>query len=93
MRTQTTVNGREVVAIWPKVGERYMKATAMMFTTAVRKSLLGKSQQKDLLSESSTDQRIKTTVNNTRQSCTAVFLDAIPESMAEEFRRGKLMLK
>ena len=66
-----------------------MQATAMLFTTSVRKSGLGKSQQKkDLLSEKSTDRYIKPTINNSRQSCTALFLDAIPESMAEDFRRG-----
>ena len=69
-----------------------MSATASAFTTAVRKSGCGKTQEKrDFLSLSSSDGFIKKHVNNSRQSCTAVFLDQLPHDMVASLKDGELL--
>lgn len=90
MRTETEVDNREVLAIWLKEGIKHMTTTQSAFTTAVRKSGLGRNQEKrDFLAPSSTDTFITKNVNNTRQSCTAVFLDMLPQDLMTELKAGK----
>ena len=83
MRTDTKVDGKEVVCLWMKFAEKHLNATSTSFNMAVRKSGIGKTQRKvHLLDGESKDKCILPGINNTRQSCTAVFLDSLPRDLA-----------
>ena len=85
MRTQTEVEGREVIAVYAKQASTHLKITPAAFTIAVRKSGIGKTQEKRyFLARECKDRFIKKDINTVRQSCCAVFLDALPECLATE---------
>ena len=90
MRTETEVENREMLAVWMKEDATHIAESPAAFTGAVRKSEYSRSQEKrDFLALSSTDSFITKNVNNTRQSCTAVFLNKLPQVLVEDLKKSK----
>ena len=73
-----------------KEGVKYIRATPCTFMDAVRKSGMGRNQEKrDFLELNSSDTCIIKNGNNVRRSCTAVFLDRLPLSLTTGLKDGK----
>lgn len=90
MRTETEVENREVLAVWMKEGAHHITESPSALTVAVRKSGYGRSQEKrDFPALSSADNFITKNVNNARQSCTAVFLDRLPQALVADLKKSK----
>jgi len=81
MRTETEVDNRHVLAIWMKGAVPYIEETNIV--SAVRKSKMGKlSVKREFLIPGRKDCFI-TKNFSVRRSCIAIFLDSLPEKLAE----------
>ena len=93
MRSNTTVGGRPVIALWTsKAVKAVPTVNAQMLNNAVRESGLGKTQEKrDFLRSGCTDQEIIRNVNDIRQSCIVLFTDdpRWPTDLLQRFKRSK----
>lgn len=93
MRCETELEKREVMVVWLKEGMKYISVSPCTFTDAVRRSGMGRNQEKrDFLGLNSSDVSIVKNDNNVRRSCTAVFLDKLPLSLNTELRDGNFFL-
>ena len=60
MRSENKLEGREVLCIWLREAAEHLSVTPVVFSTSVRKSGLGKTQDKrEFLLATSTDNYIK----------------------------------
>ena len=95
MRTQTEVEGKEVLAVYTKKACELISVTPAAFTLAVRKSGLGRTQiKKHFLKEGCgsavvcVQQRSDNTVN---RSCCAIFLKEIPADICSTLKMCKFL--
>ena len=88
LRSEHSLEGREVLSVWLREAAQYIPVSAAALSTSVRKSGLGKTQDKrEFLSSTSLDNYIKRD-NCCRQSCVSIFLDKLPEKLSLELKSG-----
>ena len=91
MRTETELGGKEMFCVWVKEAAKYLSMSGPAFTTAVRESGIGKTQEKrDFLKKESKDDFIKKTCNSCRQNCVAVYLCSLPVNLAALLKASEL---
>ena len=89
MRTDTEVEGREVLAVWMKGALKYVSQTSYPILYALKATDGGRTQiKRDFLCDSSDATCIKKKENSVRQSCITLFLDTLPASTKEKLKEG-----
>lgn len=89
MRTETELQGREILAIWIKGCVPYVSEDYSRFTNAIKQSKLGKNGEKrDFLKTSSKETHIKQGGNNIRRSCSVIFLDELPQEVKVKLKES-----
>ena len=91
MRTETELNGRQVLAIWVKGSMPHFSEDCVYskLTNAIKKSNFGKNGEKrDFLKMSAKETYIKQGTNNVRRSCTVIFLDKLPAELSTKLKEG-----
>ena len=90
MRTDTEVEGREVLAVWMKGALKYVSQTSYPILSALKGTDSGRTQiKRDFLCEGSDATCIKKNENSVRQSCITIFLDALPTVTKEKLKEGR----
>ena len=89
MRTDTEVEGREVLAVWMKGALKYVSQTSYPILSALKATDGGRTQiKRDFLCDSSDATCIKKNENSVRQSCITLFLDTLSASTKEKLKEG-----
>ena len=89
MRTETELQGREILAIWVKGCVPYVSEDYSRFTNAIKKSRMGKNGEKrDFLKTNLQETHITQGGNNIRRSCTVVFLDKLPQELKVKLKES-----
>ena len=89
MRTETELQGREILAIWVKGSMLHVSADYSKLTNAIKQSKLGKNGEKrDFLRNSAKEPYITQGINNLRRSCTTIFLDMLPNDLSTKLKEG-----
>lgn len=90
MRSETQLEGKEILCVCIKEASKYFKVTPAVFSQAVRRSGMGKTQEKrDFLCVTATDNCIKKN-NCCRQSSVAVFLHKLPQNLKSRLKQCML---
>ena len=91
MRTQTEVDGEEVLAVYAKKACEHLNVSPAAFTFAVRKSGIGRTQiKRHFLKEGSGSVIVKQGSDDcTNQSCCAIFLKDLPVNIYSVLRDRK----
>jgi len=91
MRTDTTLGGREVLAVWMTGLVQYYqcdycnKLSRVLTETKMGKNLV----KRDLLHPGSNEKFITKNYNNARRSCTVIWLDTLQADVVNKLKRGQ----
>jgi len=91
MRTDTTLDGREVLAVWMTGLVQYYqcdycnKLSRVLTETKMGKNLV----KRDLLRPESNEKFITKNYNNARRSCTVIWLDTLQADVVNKLKRGQ----
>ena len=92
MRTETELENRSVLAVWLRGALTYTGQNKLNgLAQAVKQSKMGKvAEKREFLVSGSDDYFISKNRNSVRRSCTAVFLDTLPNELEEKLKEGEL---
>ena len=88
MRTGTEVLKREVLAVWLKGCPSHTIEDSDNLISVLKKCQMGKTEKRDFLAASTSDNYITQGVNNVRRSCIVIYLDMLPKELQTELKEG-----
>ena len=89
MRSNTRVNGREVLAVATADVSSSLSVSQLSITIALKATSSGKNDEvKDFLQKGSTDTVIVCGRNSTRRRCCVIYLDTLSREEEKRIREG-----